>query len=219
MKKDAADLLRARVSAAIPQKFKHISDVAEKAGIHQGNFSDFMNGKRKSVNLETAWKLFTVLGPSDDVSAATIQRMGAHSPKIVVSEDDKLIDVYHVAGAGPGWEIVEVEPITSIRVPISFSAQASFAVVVEGDSMNPTLQRGSVVGVREGVPFYSNEIYAVRPPDEGMSVKRVIRDHQRNGYILRSDNPNKDSYADVFIPAALAEYLIVGRVVWVWQGV
>lgn len=90
---------------------------------------------------------------------------------------------------------------------------------MRGDSMFPTLKNGSAVGVKKDEQFVNSEIYAVSPPEGGMSVKRVIRDYQRDGFILRSDNPDKGRYEDVFIPKELTENLLVGRVVWVWQGV
>ena len=153
------------------------------------------------------------------IESETVRRMGVNSPCIVVGENGKLVDVYHVAGAGQGWEIVETDPLKTIRVPLSFATQISFALLVDGDSMYPTLKSGSVVGVVRKEPFVGSEIYAVRPPDEGIAVKRVIFDYERDGYILRSDNEDKGRYTDVFIPKSLSSHLIVGRVVWVWQGV
>ncbi len=203
MKPTASDFIREQINAAIPGKFKNLTEFAATARVNQGTFSEFVKGRRQGLNLETAWKVFDALGLElGQKAGSTVRHLGAHAPKIVASEGDKLVDVYSVVGAGPGWEIVEVEPIKSIRVPLSFSAQSSFAAVVDGDSMSPTLQRGSVVGILVDAPFTSNEIYAVRPPDEGVSIKRVIRDHQRDGYVLRSDNEDKSRYGDVFIPAA-----------------
>lgn len=161
----------------------------------------------------------TVSDAPEGVPTSTIQHMGAHSPKIVISEGDALVDVYAVAGAGQGWELIEIDPIKSIHAPLSFVAQASFALLVRGDSMFPTLKNGSVVGIRRDEPFVNSEIYAVNPPEGGVSVKRVVRDYQRGGVILRSDNEDKNRYEDVFIPEAMTEGLLVGRVVWVWQGV
>ena len=85
--------------------------------------------------------------------------------------------------------------------------------------MSPTLKSGSIVGVRRDEPFMNSEIYAITPPEGGLSVKRVVYDYQREGCILRSDNPDKGRYEDVFIPKSLSTNLFVGRIVWVWQGV
>ena len=216
---DAAHFFREQVRAAIPKKFKHETELAAKAGISQSSLNLFMNGKRDGMELDTIWKLIDALGLEiSPKEKPTIQRTGAHSPKIVIweGEDGKLIDVYQVAGAGQAWEIVEVEPLKSIQAPLSFAAQISFALLVKGDSTHPTLKSGCVVGVKQDESFISNEIFAVNPPDEGLSVKRVVRDYERDGYILRSDNVH---YKDTFVPKALAEHLLVGRVVWVWQGV
>ena len=90
--------------------------------------------------------------------SAIIQRMGKRAPKIVASENDKLVDIYAIAGAGQAWEIVEVDPIKSVDIPLSFVKQISFALLVQGESMHPTLKNGCVVGVKHEDPFVSNEI-------------------------------------------------------------
>lgn len=189
--------------------------LAEATGIDQASISRFYR-KGEGLSAENFIKLSEWAGWQ--IEPASIYRIGGNNPKIVAADGKKLIEVYHIAGAGQGWEIIEAEPIKRIAVPISLATKCSFALMVKGDSMYPTLKSGSVVGVQRDVSFDSNEIYAINPPDGGLSIKRVIRDYQRDGYIIRSDNPNKDSYADVFIPSSLAENLIVGRAVWVWQG-
>lgn len=190
--------------------------LARDTGVDQASISRFCK-KGEGLSAESFIKLSEWVGWQ--IEPDSIQKIGGNSPKILASNGKKLVEVYHVAGAGQGWEVIEVEPVKRITVPISFATKCSFALMVQGDSMYPTLKSGSVVGVERDVSFDSNEIYAINPPDGGLSIKRVIRDYQRDGYILRSDNPNKDSYADVFIPSSLAENLIVGRAVWVWQGV
>lgn len=54
--------MKDQINSAIPGRIRNLSELAEKAGVNQPNLSEFMNGKRKSMNLETAWKILAVLG-------------------------------------------------------------------------------------------------------------------------------------------------------------
>ena len=98
--------------------------------------------------------------------------------------------------------------------------QCDSALLVKGDSMAWTIKSGGVVGViRRNFDFVSGEVYAVRLPYEGLSIKRVIVDAANGEYIIRSDNPDKEKYPDRRL--SITEYadIILGRVVWVWQAV
>ena len=84
--------------------------------------------------------------------------------------------------------------------------------------MAGTVRNGGVVGiVRWNFDFASGEVYAVRLPYEGVSIKRIIVDDATGEYIIRSDNPDKEKYPDRRL--SIAEYgdIILGRAVWVWQ--
>jgi len=151
-------------------------------------------------------------------SLPTIRQMGAYAPKIVVGEDGKRIEAYQVAGAGQAWEIVAVEPLKSIHAPLAFASKIAFALLIRGGSMEPTMKSGAVVGVSNDKRFQHNEIFAVDIPYEGLAVKRVTIDHASKEYILVSDNPDKAKHGDIRIKIEEAQNLLVGRVVWVWQG-
>jgi phage repressor protein C with HTH and peptisase S24 domain len=208
---------------------RQINALAEKSGVEQSSINRAIpkpdGGKGQNLGLDKTSKILEAMGATvtfpDEIEAAppTIRRTGEHSPRIVVGEGDKLVDVYHVAGAGQAWEIVEDDPIKSVRVPLSFVREISFAMLVRGDSMYPTMKSGSVAGVSSDKDFQHNEIYAVNIPYEGMAVKRVTIDHASNEYVLISDNPDKEKYRDIRINIETAPNLIAGRVVWVLQGV
>ena len=51
-----------------------------------------------------------------------------------------------------------------------------------------------------------------------MVVKRIGVDRQKNEFVFKSENPNKESYPDFRLGIAEAEQIIVGRVVWVMWG-
>ncbi len=132
-------------------------------------------------------------------------------------EKTKQIHIYSVAGAGTAWDYTEEDPICIIQVPESLSFKATFALLVKGDSMYPTIKNEAVVGVKTEEPFIPNEIYAIRLPYEGLSIKRVQINYKEDEYIIKSNNPDKNKFPDFSIPIDTAPYLVLGKVVWIWQ--
>ncbi|WP_297137283.1 S24/S26 family peptidase [uncultured Desulfovibrio sp.] len=153
--------------------------------------------------------------------AATIRRPAPNAPVEKADADGSVaIHVYALAGAGPAFDLEENDPLATIRVPLEYAMQCDSALLVKGDSMAWTIKSGGVVGViRRNFDFVSGEVYAVRLPYEGLSIKRVIVDAASGEYIIRSDNPDKEKYPDRRL--SITEYadIILGRVVWVWQAV
>jgi phage repressor protein C with HTH and peptisase S24 domain len=221
MKKDAADILRDRINAAIPEKFKNITDVAKKADISQGNFSAFMAGKRKGVNLETAWKLFSVLGPDlPAIDGTKMPTTDNESSKSVSAAGLTVLGVYAVAGAGPAWDAEDDEPMFNIAVPARYLRPHIIPLFINGTSMEPTILDNAVVGVnREHKDVVQGKIYAVRLPHEGIVIKRLYIDHKQKCFVLKSDN-QKDAaeFPDVFLSFEDGDSFIYGRVSWVLQS-
>lgn len=153
--------------------------------------------------------------------SATIRRPAPNAPVEKADADGSVtIHVYALAGAGPAFDLEENDPLATIRVPLEYAMQCDSALLVKGDSMAWTIKSGGVVGViRRNFDFVSGEVYAVRLPYEGLSIKRVIVDVANGEYIIRSDNPDKEKYPDRRL--SITEYadIILGRVVWVWQAV
>lgn len=153
--------------------------------------------------------------------SATIRRPAPNAPVEKADADGSVtIHVYALAGAGPAFDLEENDPLATIRVPLEYAMQCDSALLVKGDSMAWTIKSGGVVGViRRNFDFVSGEVYAVRLPYEGLSIKRVIVDTASGEYIIRSDNPDKEKYPDRRL--SITEYadIILGRVVWVWQAV
>lgn len=64
---ESSEFLRQAILASKGKKFQTISELAEKAGVNQGNLSSFMKpqpgpGRRESMNFESAWKILNFLG-------------------------------------------------------------------------------------------------------------------------------------------------------------
>lgn len=132
----------------------------------------------------------------------------------VKGDDLVRIPVQFKAGAGNPVEFWDEEPERWIEVLPRYARNGVRGIEVNGDSMEPTIRDGSIVGV---VPFDGNfsegKIYLCRIPYFGLVIKRV-RMNGMKGITLISDNKQ---YEDMHIPFEDCEGLVVGRVVWYWQ--
>lgn len=205
--------MREQINLAIPERVKNVTELADKAGISQPNLSEFVNGNRKSMNLETAWKILSVLGlevrPKQEEILSRIQNL---------PEGLTALPVYAVAGAGPAWDDEESEPKFFIAVPVQYLSRDISTLLVSGESMSPTILDNAVVGVnRDSAEVIQGKIYAVRLPYEGIVVKRLYLDHGKKCFILRSDNKNGE-FPDIEISFDEGDSFIYGRVEWILQS-
>lgn len=220
---ESGNFLRDIIQRSKGIKYNTLSELAELAKVNQGNLSSFMKPdgdpkRRENMTFDSAWKILNVLGiaiPNEQKSMATIHRMGAHSPVETVEGDTLTsIPVVGEAGAGTPSEFFSCTPESWLPVlPLYFLPDVR-AFKVIGDSMEPTIMKGSYVGV---VPFSGRltegGIYLVDDHDFGMVVKRVRKD--RSGTImLFSDNP---SWEPIPMPYEGYDHIIAGEVCWVWQ--
>jgi phage repressor protein C with HTH and peptisase S24 domain len=219
---DAVAEIREQIRRSIPSLFKNLTELAEVAQVNQPNLSVFMkqekDAKRKSMNLETAWKIWEAIRKrSETVGFIRHIRPNAAAEAINGNEAQlKTIHVYDTAGAGSGFiELSKVKPLFSIAIPPTYFRRSDFAVLVDGHSMEPTIIHRSVVGAQQGFEFKANELYVARIPYEGLVVKRIAVSQDKERFIFKSDNKDKDNYPDYELIIAEAEKIIMGRIVWV----
>lgn len=117
------------------------------------------------------------------------------------------------ASAGPGATPAEEQPVGAFRFSSRWLRGQGFdpamlsAILVTGDSMEPTLRDGDEILVDRSPRPLRDGIHVVRV-DDALLVKRV--DAGRPGVIaLISDNP---SYRSLELPPG--EVQVIGRVVW-----
>lgn len=117
------------------------------------------------------------------------------------------------ASAGPGAVAVEEQPIGAFRFSSRWLRGQGFdpamlsAIVVAGDSMEPTLRDGDEILVDRSLRPLRDGIHVVRVED-ALLVKRI--DMGRPGVVgLISDNP---SYRSLELPPT--DVQVIGRVVW-----
>lgn len=144
---------------------------------------------------------------------ATIKRINENAPYEYV-EGDSLhhIPVYGYTGAGGEVELIENEPIAIISILPQYNILNMYPLKVDGDSMYPTIPKGSYVGV---VPYSGNlqegGVYLIERKDLGRMIKRIKLNE--NGILsVYSDNPE---YKSIPLKKILADGQIVGQVMWI----
>ena len=216
------------------------ADVARRLGVNRGQISKWLSGLQVGGNLKTFVTHVNKLGiPLESLllqgSAAqpelpdsseihTLEGNTPARPAYILGgnnhpEDAKgvIVPVYSMAGAGPAMKFEESEPIANISIPLEYARAALYPVKVVGNSMEPTLKEGGYVGIdRSELRLVQGKVYGVCLPYEGIVLKRVFLDHQKNSLILRSDNPD---HPPITLPIEDREGLIIGRVIWVMQDV
>lgn len=137
-------------------------------------------------------------------------------------------DVQIPSGFGPLPEMVEVplvgriacgQPITAEEnlegyVSIPAEWHATFTLICQGDSMEPTIHDGDLVAIRKDVEVENGQIAAVRIEDEA-TLKRV---YLHEDYIeLRPENP---SYGSIIRrKEEMNDVTIEGRAVGLCRGI
>lgn len=97
------------------------------------------------------------------------------------------------------------------------TAEKIVCLFAAGHSMAPTIQDKSLVAidVEDKNEIRDNKIYAVEIPDDGVTIKRVLRhgDHM----MLFADNRDFQGYPRCLCLKDLDYNPICGRVVWTWN--
>lgn len=148
-------------------------------------------------------------------STPVIQRPAPYAPvEVVKGEDLPEIPVIGSTGARNDVELFNASPSYWINILPQYMRPGLVGLIVEGDSMEPTVHKGAIVGI---VPYDGsiNEggIYLVHRPPFGRTIKRIKMDEEGH-LVMHSDNA---SYAPAIIPDEGYEKILMGRVVWVWQ--
>lgn len=128
--------------------------------------------------------------------------------------DCALVDVFSLAAPDGAKRLTGTRVTEGMAVPHGFATEGVAAVVLKGDSMEPSLYDGAILGV-DGADhtLVNGMLYAVWLTHEGAAVRRVYVETEQ--LILRTDN---NRYAPVVKHTAVAnDGLILGRVRWVMQ--
>ena len=194
----------------------NINRLARYAGVPYQTLSRWANRER-TPNVEGLVKLLPFIDwPVRDKKPAVIQNVTSHAAiEKVVGSDLPVVPVMGCAGAGnPHEDMWDMEPERYIPVLPKYYTSTTRAIEIKGNSMEPTIKDGSIVGIRpmDG-PLQEGAIYVVRIPAFGMVCKRV-KANGMSGITLISDNP---AYDPVEVSIADCEGVFVGKVAWCLQ--
>jgi len=209
------------------------ADLGVKVGVSQAAISEIERDVPKSSGLVIPIaKAFKV-----DVSYLTdgkenISKQIADNSDIIIIGGDRhgqvadpkeyvMIPRYDVRGScGEGIDINEVNIVDGMPMPVAWIRaqnlpEAHLLAVIEasGDSMQPTIEDGQtlIVNTVDTDPK-STKIYLICI-DGKLFIKRLI--YTPTGWIMRSDNPNKNNHPDFVIESESLDNIdIQGRVVW-----
>lgn len=229
---DKWDELAARAWAAIKENVQRrvdngetLESIARLLGIKsRGAVSLWLSGGRKAENTSfpNMLRYLERLGIdyADYLPAQPkIRRAFPSSPVENVSGTGlQTVPVYTVAGAGPAVVVSELEPLFTVTAPPDYFRRSDYAIVIDGHSMEPLIPHGAIVGVKLNSPFVANELYLAQIPYEGLVVKRVGVDREKNEFVFKSINPDKEAYPDFRLSMGECENVIIGRVVWIMWG-
>lgn len=208
---------------ALDEAGETLEGIAKLLGIkNRGSISLWLSGGRKAENTSfpnmlrylerLGFDYMDFLPPP----LPTIRRPAPHAPTEKVEGDNlPRIPVVGTTGAGDAVELFNAHPEYWLPVLPQYAKPEVIGLIVEGDSMEPTIHKGAVVGI---IPYDGsiNEggIYLVQRPPFGRTIKRIKMGEDER-IILHSDNP---SYAPTPVPFDGYEKIILGRVIWIWQS-
>lgn len=209
-----------RVDYLISVEKKTLEEIGKLCGASKATVFNWKNRDLKSIDVHNFGRYCDALGITNQEDRAPVIRRNNPMAKeeSVEGEDVTTIQVYSRAGAGPSVAVTDLEPLFSVTAPASYLYRCDFAVLVDGHSMEPTIPHQAVVGVREVEEFRANELYVACIPYEGLVVKRIAVDREKDEFVFKSDNPDKEAYPEFREPTVSAEKIIMGRVVWMLRG-
>lgn len=195
------ELLRDAINDAIAKKYGTLTALAKKAGVSQGTLSLFVNGKRDSMNVDTAWKILSLLGY-----------------EIGKKKEDSYTYIPKVeAQAGAGSSLVTSDEVlgyyafrNDFLYRVGIKAKDSVMMGVIGRSMEPFIRNQDTILVDQSVKALKDgDIFLVGLGDE-LLVKLVQKTPR--GWLLKSEN--KD-FSDIPVEGSdLENFRVYGRVRW-----
>lgn len=197
--------------------------LAERLGVTQGAVAHWLGGRREP-DIATINKVLGFLGlPSLSVGDQQISK----EPSAPSEKDYALIPQYSAKGdCGDGYLNDHVEVRGGLAFKRDWLSRMNarpenlFVIYAEGESMEPYIFEGDVVLFdKSDLTIRDRKVYAIRRPDGGISIKRIVQ--QISGaWIIRSDNPDKLAYPDEPVSeSVLHEMPILGRVIWRGGGI
>lgn len=199
---DINERLREAIKATIPARYENLTALAKAAEVSQGSLNLFVNGKRESMQWDTAWRILDKLGysfvsPNEEDPYEYIPRVAAE------------------AGAGSSLlvsgEVIDTHAFRrDFLRTANINSKNSVILSVLGPSMEPMIRDKDYILVDEStIILKDGDVFLVGLGDE-LLVKRVQK--SLHGWILRSDNKE---FSDIPVEDSdLEQFRVYGKVKW-----
>ena len=209
------------------------ADLGAKVGVSQAAISEIERDVPKSsglvIPIAKAFKFYVsyLTDGKENISKQIADKSdiiiigGERHGQVADPKEYVMIPRYDVRGScGEGIDVNEVTIVDGMPMPVAWLRaqnlpEAHLLAVIEasGDSMQPTIEDGQTLIVNTvDIEPKSTKIYLICI-DGKLFIKRLI--YTPNGWIMRSDNPNKNNYPDFELnPDKFDQLDIQGRIVW-----
>lgn len=200
--------------------------IAKKLGLSQrGVVNMWLSGQRKATNapVSALFRYLEALGHNpldffpDQHTQIMMHRPSPQAPmEEVKGQNLHSVPLLGETGAGAPQELFSGASDNLIQILPQYYRTGMIALTVRGDSMEPTIKNGAVVGIAPlSEDITEGGIYLVSIPCFGRVVKR-LKLSREGKLLLYSDNPRYEPWA---VDPAEQEKTVLGQVVWVLQSV
>lgn len=153
-----------------------------------------------------------VYSPVNDSSDTFHEEPAFYADPVAIS---KLSPVYSTACSFEDGKQTELQQIGRIALPQYYIGPELMVFRIESDSFAPLILRGAYVGVDTARKHpVSGDIYAVYMPHEGVALRRLFLDGDKNRFLLRAEQPG---FPASQLDADDCPNRILGRLGWILQ--
>lgn len=195
-------------------------ELAGKLGVTKGNVSAWENGRHKP-RLEQIIAISRITGY--EMPPEEVRLLSAPSISMPNGEEFRVQLLANAASMGGGMDLQAEDVMTgSLTLSSQFVNEqihptrpdALRFIHAYGDSMSPTLNCGDILLVDTGIADVKIDGVYVLRAHERLFVKRV-RQRLDGCFEISSDNP---THKTVDVLRGDHEVIVVGRVLWAWNG-
>jgi phage repressor protein C with HTH and peptisase S24 domain len=130
--------------------------------------------------------------------------------EMIEKPKDGLIPIFHMAGAGPP-RLSSGAVVAAVTLPEGFYRLGIVPVKIFGNSMEPVMLDGSIVGVDlHNREYISGKYYAVWLDDQGAVIKKLSSEPGK----VFVESLNKNEHSFYINREAIEDHFILGRVIW-----
>lgn len=218
--------MKERIRSKLDELGMNQADLANRVGVSKATITFWLRGDH-GLKADNLMKLAAALGCSPTWLQTGKGPEGKTKDGSPSTADYVLIPHYDAkAACGDGYlnDHVEINGGLAFRrdwiQSLGCKPEDLYVIYAQGESMEPYIFEGDIVLIdTASVEPKDRQVYAVRRPSGEISIKRLVQ-QVAGGWIVRSDNQDKNNYPDEPVTeAVLHDIPILGRVIWRGGGV